>query len=186
MTLDPAVQRWWFIGCSGSGKTTWARRVAEATGLPHVELDGVYHQANWTSLDDPTMWERTRDITSRDTWVVDGNYSVTRALLVERPTVVISLDFPRRRVMWQIVRRSVLRVVRREELWNGNRESWRSLLSWNPERSVIRWSYTKWQTYHERSVWLQRVFASTPVHYFDVHSHRELREVLAREFGLSL
>jgi hypothetical protein len=34
-------------------------------------------------------------------------------------------------------------VVRRTELWNGNHERWSQLLSWDPERSIVRWAWTR-------------------------------------------
>lgn len=184
MTLDPSLQRWWFLGCSGSGKTTWAARVAERCNLMHYELDGTFHQPGWTSLSSAEMLHRTREYAAGDAWVIDGNYSSTRPVLAQRPTVVISMDLPRRRVMTQIVRRSLRRVLRREELWNGNRESWTSLMSWSPESSVIRWAYTQWPRYRERSTWLATYFSGTNTSFISVRSHDELREVLRSEFGL--
>ena len=41
------------VGVSGSGKTTTARALARRLGVPHIELDAIYHQADWTP--------RTRD-----------------------------------------------------------------------------------------------------------------------------
>ena len=38
------------VGTSGSGKTTLAVRLAEALGLPRIELDAVNWQPNWVSL----------------------------------------------------------------------------------------------------------------------------------------
>jgi len=38
------------VGCSGSGKTTFAALLAHKLGLPHLELDSIYHQSEWTSL----------------------------------------------------------------------------------------------------------------------------------------
>ena len=34
-------------------------------------------------------------------------------------------------------------------LWNGNRERLRETLSWQPERSIIRWSWTQHGVYRE-------------------------------------
>ena len=184
MVLDPAQQRWWFLGCSGSGKTTWARRVAAGCNLTHYELDGTFHQPGWTALSSVEMLLRTQEYAAGDAWVIDGNYSSTRSVLATRPTVVIAMDLPRWRVMRQIVRRSLHRVFAREELWNGNRESWKSLMSWNPETSVIRWAYSRWSQYHERTNWLARYFAGTATHFYVVHSHAELRAILRRDFDL--
>jgi hypothetical protein len=33
------------------------------------------------------------------------------------------------------------------ELWNGNRERWHDMLSWDKDESVIAWA---WHTYDER------------------------------------
>ena len=184
MDLDPSAQRWWFLGCSGSGKSTWAARVAEKCNLVHYELDATFHQPGWTSLSSAEMRHRTFAHAAGDAWVIDGNYSSTRSVLATRPTVVVSMDIPRHRVMAQIIRRSIRRVVRHEELWNGNRESWRSLLSWNPETSVIRWAYTQWPHYQERSEWLATYFAGTTTRFISVRSYDELRSVLRSEFGL--
>jgi len=41
-------------------------------------------------------------------------------------------------------------VPRREELWNGNRERVRNVLSWDPHKSIIRWSWTQHEKYQER------------------------------------
>ena len=38
------------IGGSGSGKTTFGRRLGEALGIPFVELDAVTWQAGWRDL----------------------------------------------------------------------------------------------------------------------------------------
>ena len=41
------VQRLSVVGNSGSGKTTIARRLATGLGIPHLELDAVFHQPDW-------------------------------------------------------------------------------------------------------------------------------------------
>jgi energy-coupling factor transporter ATP-binding protein EcfA2 len=43
--------------------------------------------------------------------------------------------------------RVVAAVAGRVELWNGNRERWRNLFTWDKEESVIAWA---WQTYGSR------------------------------------
>ena len=48
--------------------------------------------------------------------------------MLERADTVVWLDLPRRVWLPRLVRRTLRRVVRREELWNGNRESLRGVL----------------------------------------------------------
>ena len=59
-------------------------------------------------------------------------------------------DLPRHLVLRQIVRRTTRRVVRREELWNGNRERLGAVLNPDPHRSIIRWAWTRHGMYRER------------------------------------
>ena len=61
------------VGSSGSGKTTAARAVAERLGYARLELDSVYHQADWAALTDDEFRSTAQDFVSRDQWVIDGN-----------------------------------------------------------------------------------------------------------------
>jgi adenylate kinase family enzyme len=89
--------------------------------------------------------------TAGDAWVVDGNYFeiVTREVVWPRADTVVWLDLPRPLVMRQLVGRTTRRIVRREVLWNGNRESWRNLLR-RDDRNVLRWAWTSHQVNRER------------------------------------
>lgn len=139
------------VGCSGSGKTTVGRRLATRLGLPHLELDSIRHQAGWVELPDDEFRARVAAFTDGAAWVVDGNYSVVREHIVwPRADTVVWLDLPKRQVMGQVILRSVSRVALRRELWNGNRERWRNLMSWNPERSILRWAWTSHGRVRER------------------------------------
>lgn len=130
------------IGTSGSGKTSLARRVAERLDVPHLELDAVFHQAGWRSLPDDEFRARVRAFCAQGSWVTCGKYAVVRDLLFERAEVIVCLDHHRVRQTLRVARRSWTRFLRREELWNGNREDWRALLPWgDPERSIIRWTW---------------------------------------------
>lgn len=78
-----------------------------------------------------------------DGWVVDGGYRGKLGDLVwRRADTVAWFDLPRSLVMRQIVRRTVGRVLTGRELWNGNRERWREMISLDPARSVIVWAWT--------------------------------------------
>jgi hypothetical protein len=59
------------------------------------------------------------------------------------------LDYPRHIVMGRVLRRTFGRVLIRRQLWNGNRESLRNVLSWDPETSIIRWAWTQHRPYRE-------------------------------------
>jgi len=137
------VQRIVVVGCSGSGKTTLARHLARALGLAHIELDSIYHQANWTSLPADVFPERVAArVEAASGWIADGNYDLVGEWLQQRADTIVWLDLPRALVMRRVVARTLRRFVTREELWNGNREPLSNLYHWDPERNVIRWAWT--------------------------------------------
>jgi adenylate kinase family enzyme len=127
------------VGTSGNGKTTVARRLAQRLGVPHVELDALFHGPNWTETPLEEFRRRVDSATEAGGWVVDGNYQTKLGdLVLRRADTVVWLDQPLPLLVWRITRRTIRRIRGREELWNGNRESWRGgFLGWD---SMIVWT----------------------------------------------
>ncbi len=138
------------VGNSGSGKTTVAVAIASALGVPHLELDAVFHQPNWQPLEREVFRARVAEVIACEGWVVDGNYSAVRDLVWQRADTVIWMDLPRRRIMRQLTARTLRRMVTRAELWNGNTEPLRNLFMLDPEQSILRWAWTQHDKYVER------------------------------------
>ncbi len=127
------------IGTSGAGKTTIARRAAERLGIPHIELDALYHGPNWTPTPESEFRRRVSELVAGERWIVDGNYGVVRDLVWARATAVVWIDPPLPIIMAQVIWRSFSRGLARQELWNGNREQ---LSSWLDPEHPIRWAYS--------------------------------------------
>ena len=138
------------VGTPGAGKSTVARELARNLGVPFVELDGIFHQPGWAPLAADEFRRRVAEVTAGDAWVIDGNYSDVRPLVWARADTVIWIDPPRLLVMRRLVWRTLRRVALRAELWNGNRERWANFFSWNPEKSVISWAWTRHPVYRQR------------------------------------
>jgi adenylate kinase family enzyme len=136
------------VGCSGAGKTTVARLIEQQLGIPRLELDGVYHQADWEPLATPAFQTAVTEFMDGHTsWVIDGNYAAVRDSVWERANTVLWLDPPRWQTMAQIGWRTLRRSLTREPLWNGNREPIREILSLVPERSILAWAWTRHPMY---------------------------------------
>jgi adenylate kinase family enzyme len=136
-------------GNSGSGKTTFAGALANALDIAYLELDGLYQQRDWTPLDIDEFRARVATFADEPRWIVDGNYSHVRDILWPRATTVLIIDLPKRVVITRVIKRTILRILKREELWNGNRESWRNALSRDPNRNIILWSWNSHAKYHD-------------------------------------
>ncbi|MBD2463342.1 adenylate kinase [Oscillatoria sp. FACHB-1407] len=131
-------QRIVVVGCSGSGKTTTARHIAKLLHIPHVELDALHWEPNWTEAPLDVFQARITKALSGDRWVVDGNYSKVRDLVWSRADTIVWLDYPLGLVMWQLLKRTLQRSWRQEVLWNGNRENWQ--LSFFSRDSILLWA----------------------------------------------
>ena len=128
------------VGTTGSGKTTTARRLAGLIGAPHIELDGLFWKPGWTERETDDFRARVADATAGDRWVADGNYLGRLGdLLWDRADTVVFLDVPLRIVVPRLVRRTIMRSVRRTDLWGtGNRERIATL--WDKDESLVSWA----------------------------------------------
>ena len=109
---------------SCSGKTTLGRELAERLDVPFVELDALHHGPNWTEATAEEFRAKVEPLVAGDGWVVDGGYwGKLGDLVIGNADLVVWLDLPVRVWLPRLLRRTVRRVLRREELWNGNRES---------------------------------------------------------------
>jgi hypothetical protein len=155
-------------------------------GATHLELDSIYHQPGWTPLDAAEFRRRVADVVVGDSWVIDGNYRTIRSLVIARVEVIVALELSRLVVARQVVVRSLRRGVRRQELWNGNRESLLNLLRPNRERNIVLWSLSTHGRSVERRRWLERVARGNGTRMVVVRTHEEADRTISDLLGVSL
>ena len=89
------------LGRTGSGKTTLARELAAALGVPHVELDALYFGPDLSRAPLDVLRERTSAAIAGERWVTDGNKRAVRDLVWPRADTIVWLDYP----VWVSLRR---------------------------------------------------------------------------------
>lgn len=134
-----APRRILIYGVYGSGKSTLAARLADHLGLPWYPVDDLVWQPGWVEVPVAQQRSRIEEVCRRDRWIIDGAYHGWRDVPLARADLVVGLDYPRWRSFWQLLRRTVRRVVTGEEICNGNRESLGSVLSAD---SILLWHAT--------------------------------------------
>jgi shikimate kinase len=114
---------------SGNGKTTLGRELARRLDVPFVEMDALVHGPGWVETPTAVLRAQVEPIVVSDGWVIDGPYRGKLGdLVLEGADLVVWLDLPMRVWMPRLIRRTARRIRGREELWNGNRETFANVL----------------------------------------------------------
>jgi adenylate kinase family enzyme len=146
------------VGNTSSGKTTLAAQLAEALALTHIELDELYHQANWVPTPPEEFKAKIRAAMAEANeatggWTMCGNYRTAGdGINQAEADTIIWLDMQRWLVMSRVIRRTVRRAVTRQELWNGNRESRTDMFRWDPTKNLIRWAWVYYDHNRQRNL----------------------------------
>ena len=82
------------IGCPGSGKSTFAKALQQATGLPLFHLDMLYWNADRTTVEKEVFRQRLAQVLRQPAWIIDGNYASTMELRLQECDTVFFLDYP--------------------------------------------------------------------------------------------
>jgi hypothetical protein len=109
--------------------------------VPHIELDALHHGPNWTEPTDAEFCAKVRaamDGAPRG-WIIDGGYDrKLQGLVTDAADTIAWLDVPLHTILLRLWRRTSHRIRHNVELWNGNRESWRTALGgWD---SLFMWA----------------------------------------------
>ena len=101
------------IGSPGAGKSFFARKLRDMTGLPLYYLDQVYHKPDRTTVTREEFDRKLLEIMQTDNWIIDGNYQRTLPIRFEACTDVFFLDYP----LEQCLEGAALRIgIKREDL----------------------------------------------------------------------
>lgn len=135
------------IGTSGSGKSTLARQLCKTYHLKDIELDALHWKPNWTEtpLDEFRIKITEAIQKSPHGFVIHGNYNKVRDLTWQNSDTIIWLDYPKSLVMYRVIKRSLLRILKNETLWGTNKESF--IQNFFTKDSIILWA---WNTYEIR------------------------------------
>jgi adenylate kinase family enzyme len=93
------------LGCCGSGKSTFARRLGDLTGIPVVHLDKLFWKPGWVQSTREEFYPVIEDALRADEWIMDGNYSGSLSLRLGRCDQVFWFGLPRLICLWGVMSR---------------------------------------------------------------------------------
>ena len=118
------MQRVLVIGSGGSGKSTVAAKLGELLNREVNHLDKFFWSSGWVEPPRDEWIKTVTELSDRDSWIMDGNYSGTLELRLQKADTIVFLDLPRVLCMWRIVKRFFLyRNGTRPDMAEGCREN---------------------------------------------------------------
>lgn len=93
------------LGICGGGKSTFARRLGEASGLPVVHLDREFWRPGWIETPREQFREHVAELCRADCWIMDGHYGSCLDIRLAQADAVIYFDTGRALSLWSVVRR---------------------------------------------------------------------------------
>lgn len=82
------------IGSPGAGKSTFARKLRDLTGLPLYYLDMLWHRPDQTNISREAFDKRLGEMLKADKWIIDGNYLRTLEMRLRECDTVFLMDYP--------------------------------------------------------------------------------------------
>ncbi len=148
-------QRIMVYGATGSGKSTLAGRIAAQLDLTWYPVDDLTWEPGWVKVPKDMQRERIAAICAQPAWVIDFAYGSWIDIPLSRADLLVCLDLPRWRSLGRLLRRTTVRMVTREQVCNGNRESPRVVFS---RDSIVVWHFRSFRRKRDR----MRQWAASP------------------------
>ncbi|WP_433295998.1 AAA family ATPase [Actinoplanes sp. CA-030573] len=143
-------------GVTGSGKSTLARRLGRRLALPYHSIDDLAWEPGWVPVREELQRDRVREICAGTEWVIDSAYGIWVDIPLGRADLIVGLDLPRWRSFGRLLRRTLVRLVTREPICNGNTESWRG--TFLDRESLLLWHFKSFKRKRAR----MRLWAAHP------------------------
>lgn len=101
------MKRILIIGSGGAGKSTLAKKLMEKLNLPIIHLDCHFWNPGWIKTPSDEWHQMVEEFVAQERWIMDGNYSSTIDVRLERADTVIFLDIPRIICLWRVIKRRI-------------------------------------------------------------------------------
>ena len=168
------------IGTTGSGKSQFSKRLARKINAQYIQMDQLFWKPYWVESTDLEFLPKLESALSKNSWVLDGNYSRTNHIKWTCVDTIIWIDYSYTRTFLQLLKRTVVRAASKRELWigTGNKESFaQSFLS---KKSILVWFF---KNYRKNKVRYSELMSSSKlqhIQFIRLQSPYEVEQFLSR------
>jgi len=166
------------IGTSGSGKSTFAKKLAKKLKYPYIEMDRIFWGPEWYWPPDEEFFINLESALECEHWVLDGNYTRTIHIKWREVTTVIWIDLPFLTTFFQAVRRAVKRSISGEEIWPGTNNRENFLKSFFSRDSIILWTITSYRRVRRKCLTYMKDERFSHIKFLRFRSHKDAEKFL--------
>ncbi|TSD06323.1 MAG: adenylate kinase [Parcubacteria group bacterium Greene0714_7] len=157
------------VGVSASGKSVFARKLAQKINLPLIFVDAIMWQTGWSYIGDVETAKKLDEVSSASEWIIEG-YIVkeARSFVFERADSIIYLDY-----------HPLIASLRYIQRWWMHRKNSRPELAGSPEK--FSWKFLKLVWTKGEAVSLNRFLAQLKDKnkIIKLHSPKEAKHFLS-------
>ena len=128
------------IGFSGSGKSTFAKRLSEHFKIDVIHIDRLKFGPNWTERNDGYIENELNNFIALENWIVDGQYTRLAKSRFDSCDQLFLFEFNRIKCLYGVIIRFLkYRGKTRDSMGSGCQERW----SWEFIKWVLKDGRTK-------------------------------------------
>lgn len=101
------MERVAIVGSGGAGKSTWARALADRTGLPLTHLDRHFWRPGWEEMPRDEWRAFQQELVAEPRWILDGNYGGTMDIRLPAADTVFIFGIHHARCTASVIRRTL-------------------------------------------------------------------------------
>jgi adenylate kinase family enzyme len=140
--MKKSPQRIAIFGRPGSGKSTFALKLAAQLKLPLIHLDKLFFTANWEPRDYEEFLTLQQTLVNQPQWIIDGNSHQSLGMRFARAELVIFFNYPR----WTCLYRVFKRLFNKDPQIDDRAPGCREIVRWPLIKYL--WTYDK-HIYHQ-------------------------------------
>ncbi len=105
-------------GAPGSGKTFLATKLSSILSIPKYSIDDYFWKKGWQVSSKQELKDKILPIINKESWILDGNYSIIRPYALEKAELAIIMKIPTVQCIWNIFTRTLFRnlKIKRKEI----------------------------------------------------------------------
>lgn len=93
------------VGISASGKSFFARKLAQKINLPICHMDTLFWKGNWQEVAEQDYLKEHESLIKEDKWMIEGYIDGKMASRLKEADLVIFLDYSGSCCAWQVIKR---------------------------------------------------------------------------------